>query len=160
FLIEGGLPPRFIEFRLDYDRAGLVRLDRYVDWWRGIEDIAFTNMCRRLERQPKMGRYFVAPNPTDLTRYYRLGEMDRATTLCIERDSGAIVVIDAAGFDGYSAPGFINTDVTIFAQFISIFTGAVDADRMTIRAKLTVLDPPAMKDRDQGFWSTMVEEFE
>jgi hypothetical protein len=160
FLTKGGLPERFIEFRIDYDRAGLVRLDKYAGWWRRIEQVAFADTCRRLERQPEMCRYFVLPHPVDLRRYYRLGEMDIGNTLCIERDSGNIVSIDIAGFDGYSPPAFINSDVASFGQFITMFTEAQEDDRTTIRARLAALDAKAMEDRDQGFWSTLVEEFE
>jgi Translation initiation factor IF-3, N-terminal domain/SUKH-4 immunity protein len=160
FLTEGGLPERFIEFRIDFDRAGLVRLDRYAEWWRRIERVAFADTCRRLERKPGMWRYFSLPHPVDLARYYRLGEMDIGNTLCIERDSGNIVSIDIAGFDGYSPQVFINSDVMSFGQFITMFTEAQEADWTTIRARLAALDPSAMEDRDQGFWSTLVEEFE
>jgi hypothetical protein len=160
FLAEGGLPQPFIEFQLDYDRVGFVRLDKYAECWRRIEQMAFTDTCRRLQRQPEMWRYFVLPNPVDLARYYRVGEMDIGNTLCIERDSGNIVSIDIAGFDGYSPPVFINSDVTKFGRFITMFTEAQEDDRGRIRAQLTALDPKAMEDRDQGFWCTLVEEFE
>jgi hypothetical protein len=159
-LTERSLPERFIEFRLDYDRGGLVRLDKYVEWWRVIEKLAFTETCRRLQRQPEMWRYFVVPNPVDTARYYRLGEMDIGNTLCIERDSGTIVSIDIAGFDGYLPLGFINSDLSKFGQFITLFTEAQEDDGSSIRVRLTALDPKAMEDRDQGFWSTLVEEFE
>jgi hypothetical protein len=160
FLTKGALPERFIEFRLDYDRAGLVRLDVYVEWWRQIEEVAYANTCRRLGREPEMWRYFVLPHPVRLSHYYRLGEMDRGTTLCIAQHSGKVVSVDIAGLDGYSPSVFINKDVGTFAKFVTIFTTATEGDRATLRSRFTAMDSKAMEDRDRGFWSTLVEEFE
>jgi translation initiation factor IF-3-like protein/SUKH-4 immunity protein of toxin-antitoxin system len=160
FLAHTGLPARFCEFRLDYDRNGLLRLDRYSQWWRQIEQSAFESTCRRLGRELDVWRYFLLPNPTDLSQYYWVGEMDTGMTLSIEQVSGRVISIDIAGFQGYSPPVFINSSVTMFAQFITIFTAANEEDRPTIRARLCALDPKAMEERDQGFWSPLVEEFE
>jgi hypothetical protein len=160
FLADPGLPERFLEFCLDYDRTGLIRLDRYVEWWREIERVAFSSTCLRLGRKPTMWRSFVLPHSVDLSRHYLLGEMDLGITLCIERDSARIYQIDIAGHEGYSAPAFVNSHVIKFGQFIVIFNSATDDDRTTIRSRLSALDPNAMEDRDRGFWSTLIEEFE
>jgi hypothetical protein len=159
FLARGGLPDEFVEFRINYDRAGLVRLDTYVEWWRQIEKVAFANTCRRLERRSRMSRDYVKPNPVDLSRYYRLGDADDWWALCIECESGSVVSIDIKGFKGYSPLTFINTDVVLFAKFISMYMGAQENERTRLRSRLKTLDRAAMRDQE-GFWSHLVEEFE
>jgi hypothetical protein len=160
FLAATGLPERFCEFRLDYDRAGLVRLDVYVEWCLQIERLAYAKMCRRLAREPFISREYVSPNPVDLSRYYRLGGMDVGMTVTIEVNSGRVMFIDIAGMDGYSPPQFVNSDVMRFGQFIRVFESANDSNLTTVRAQLAALDPKAMEDQDHGAWSDLLEELE
>jgi hypothetical protein len=160
FLTNVGLPERFVEFTLDYNRTGLVRLDVYVEWWRQIEKVAFAKTCHRLAREPEMWRYFVLPHPVHLSHYYRVGEMDIGMTLCIEKHSGNVYSIDIAGLDGYSPSVFINSDITTFGRFVTVYKTTKDHDRDTLRSRLTAMDPKAMEDADQGFWPLMIEEFE
>ena len=159
FLADSGLPKQFFGYQVDYDPRGLLRLDQHLESRRRSEAEAFAITCRRLEREPSMQRYFVAANPVDLTRYYRLGEMDRGNILSVERDTGNILAIDIAGFEGYRLPTFINSDVILLAQFYKLLGEAAVEDGEIVRSQFTALDAKAMEDPDY-FWPLVVEEFE
>ena len=80
-------------------RTGLLQLDKYVAWWREVETPLLGGLVAAWQNA-RVVAILPGPHPVDLSRYYRIGEMESGEEL-YTAFYHAVTIVDAAGSEGY-----------------------------------------------------------
>jgi SUKH-4 immunity protein len=138
---------------------------------REAEARAFEQASHRLGRVPQaVDRPFQQTPPLDLAHYWRLGD-DHAATLCIEEESGAVVMVQEAylwwRYEPYRPMQLVNSSAQLFGQFVYLYDTVIQErcyrtlrreDVRQLEDQLRQMDPSAMTADGFGPWVPTLEE--